>query len=320
MIPALNEERHLAQVVAAALEQDYPGIEKIVLSVGPSSDSTWDVAQALAQQHPQVIVVANDSGRTPDALNRALQEISSDIVVRCDAHALLPPDYVRIAVDTLSETGADNVGGIMDAQGETTFQRAVAWAMKSRFGVGASAFHVGGKPGPAETVYLGCFRKSALDRVQGYDPGMTRAQDWEMNFRIRATGGSVWFNPALKVTYRPRRTLRSLATQYKQYGEWRRKVMRMHPATTRSLSALRYLAPPVALLLNSVGFVVGLWAAVTNSPLVWSLVIPGTYVLAVMGVSASALATEQLRVVMRLPLVIATMHHSWGWGFLTSRR
>ena len=257
IIPALNEERHLREVVLAARSQKYAGRLEVVIAVGPSHDRTLEIAQALSQECENVHVVENPSGRTPDGLNAAIAVAQGDVVVRCDGHALLPNDYVATAVETLNRTGADNVGGVMDAQGETLFQRAVAWAMKSKFGVGSAAFHVGGVEGEAETVYLGCFRASALQRVGGYDTAMTRAQDWEMNHRIRATGGVVWFNPALKVTYRPRRNLGSLARQYLQYGQWRRRVMHMHPETVSRASALRYFAPPVTLLLAGGGLIIG---------------------------------------------------------------
>ena len=122
----------------------------------------------------------------------------------------------------------------MAAEGTTPFERAVAAAMTSVLGVGAARFHTGGEPGPADTVYLGVFRREWLDRVGGYDPQFVRAQDWEMNHRIRAAGGLVYFTPALRVRYRPRGTLKALARQYFEYGRWRRVVSRAHPGTVNA--------------------------------------------------------------------------------------
>lgn len=318
MIPVLNEERYLAQVVEAALNQDYSNLQQVILSVGPSVDRTEEIANELASQNKKVVVVKNSTGRTPDALNCAIAVVSSEIVVRCDGHALLPKNYVSVAVETLQRTGADNVGGIMQAEGETSFQKAVAWAMTSKLGVGAASFHVGGKQGEVETVYLGCFKKSALDRVGGYDSAMTRAQDWEMNFRIRKTGGKIWFNPDLKVTYRPRRSIKTLSQQYLQYGRWRRRVMRMHPETSRSASALRYFAPPMALLFFLGGFILGLIGLVTESVLVLGLIAPISYVVAVKIIGGFIARNVDLKTRFFIPIVLTTMHMSWGWGFLTS--
>jgi hypothetical protein len=190
--------------------------------------------------------------------------------------------------------------------------------MKSKFGVGSASFHVGGVEGEAETVYLGSFKASALARVGGYDPAMTRAQDWELNHRIRESGGRVWFNPALKVTYRPRRTVKALSSQYLQYGQWRRKVMSMHPETARRLSALRYFAPPSAVIGLIVGTVLGALGLLLHNWLALGFIAPVIYLAAIKLVSLNALRQVPFSVAVRIPIVLVTMHMSWGWGFLTS--
>lgn len=309
VMPILDEERHLADAVAMVLRQDWRGRLEVVLAVGPSSDRTDEVAEGLAARDPRVRLVRNPSGRTPDALNAAIGAARGEVVVRVDGHAEIPPHYVSTAVAVLAETGADNVGGTMDAQGTTPVERAVAAAMRSPLGVGSSKFHTGGGAGPADTVYLGVFRKSALERVGGYDPRFTRAQDWELNHRLRATGGTVWFTPELVVTYRPRSSLRALARQYRDYGRWRRVVARTHDGTLNP----RYLAPPA--------MVVGTGAA-TLAGLVWppALAVPAAYLLAVGAGGVAITRGEEPRVRMLAGPVLATMHWSWGWGFLTSPR
>jgi glycosyltransferase involved in cell wall biosynthesis len=254
IMPIRDEARHLRDAVTRVLAQDYPGALEVVLAVGPSRDDTQAVAEALARTDPRVRWVPNPSGATPAALNAALAGARHDVIARVDGHALLPDDYLRTAVATLDETGADNVGGIMAAEGESPFEQAVACAMTSWLGVGGARFHTGGEAGPVDTVYLGVFRRAALERVGGYDERFTRAQDWEMNFRIRETGGTVWFTPDLRVSYRPRSSLRALSRQYFQYGQWRRAVMRRHRGTVSA----RYLAPPAAVTLVLAGTALGL--------------------------------------------------------------
>jgi hypothetical protein len=320
IVPVLNEERHLADTVRSVFAQDYAGRLELVLALGPSTDGTDAVARALALVEPRIVLVGNSSGRTSVGLNAALSVARYPVIVRVDGHALIPPDYVRIAVETLSGTGADNVGGIMAASGESPFERAVAWAMTSRLGVGSAAFHVGGKAGPAETVYLGCFRRSALDRVGGYDEDFVRAQDWELNHRIRESGGMVWFTPELRVTYRPRSRPGKLARQYNQYGRWRREVMRTHPGTARRSSTLRYLAPPTLVIGLVVGMLVGL-VSVLGGPgwlaLGW-LAPVGYAALLTFGAISSVGVLGGAAI--RLPLVLLIMQVSWGLGFLQPTR
>jgi glycosyltransferase involved in cell wall biosynthesis len=313
VMPVVNEERHLRASVARVLDQDYAGRIDVVLAVGPSRDRTRDVAEELARADARVHVVDNPSGRTPSGLNCAIGAVDSDVVVRVDGHAIVPRDYVRVGVETLIRTGADNVGGIMAAEGETDTERAVATAMRSRFGVGDASFHIGGVEGPALTVYLGCFQRQALTRVGGYDESMVRAQDWELNLRIRETGGVVWFTPRMSVTYRPRSTLRALARQYYDYGRWRREVVRRHPETV----SLRYLAAPVTVAVLAVGIVVAVVGAVVGGGWVVAggLAPVAVYALGNLAASVSAGARDW-RTLVRLPGVFATMHGAWGVGFL----
>jgi GT2 family glycosyltransferase len=322
-MPVLNEADHLAAAVRAALSQHWPAGLEIVLAVGPSSDGTEAIAYELASADPRIVVVPNPSGRTPDALNAAIAASQYPVVVRVDAHSELPEGYIATAVETLARTGADNVGGIMWPVGRNAYESAVAVAMASPVGVGSASYHTGGAEGPCESVYLGAFRKSALERVGGYDPRFTRAQDWEMNHRIIATGGLVWFTPQMRVTYRPRRSLRALASQYFQYGQWRRVVMRQHVGTLARASALRYLTPPalvVALCASAIAGVIravhGPAAGGVGFALDAMIAIPAVYAIAI--IAAAAIVGRRLpgRALMWLPLVLATMHISWGAGFM----
>ncbi|MER6120310.1 glycosyltransferase family 2 protein [Streptomyces sp. A0642] len=310
IMPVLNEERHLRNSVRHILEQEYDGEMEVVIALGPSTDRTDEIAAELVAEDPRVHTVPNPTGRTPAALNAAIKASRHPVVVRVDGHGMLSPDYIATAVRLLEETGAQNVGGIMHAEGENAWEDAVAAAMTSKIGVGNAAFHTGGQAGPAETVYLGVFRREALEQAGGYNVEFIRAQDWELNFRIREAGGQIWFSPELRVQYRPRPSVRALAKQYKDYGRWRHVVARYHSGSIN----LRYLAPPTAVVAIAAGLVAG--AAVTP----WALVVPAGYVAAIVAGSLPAGKGLSLKARAQIPVALATMHMSWGYGFLTSPR
>ncbi|MEZ0065255.1 glycosyltransferase involved in cell wall biosynthesis [Streptacidiphilus sp. MAP12-20] len=314
IMPVLNESRHLRTAVERILEQEYAGDVEVVIALGPSTDNTDEIAAHLVEETAgtsrEVHTVPNPTGRTPAALNAAIKGSRFPIVVRVDGHGLLTPGYIATAVRLLEEKGAANVGGIMNAEGETEWEKAVAAAMTSKIGVGNAAFHTGGEAAPADTVYLGVFKREVLERQGGYNEEFIRAQDWELNYRIRQDGGLIWFTPDLKVTYRPRPSVRALAKQYKDYGRWRRVVTRYHRGSVN----LRYLAPPAALL----GCAVGLVAGVALTPAAFLL--PGGYAAAILLGSAKEGRGLSPAARAQLPLALATMHMSWGWGFLTSPR
>ncbi|MFF4954368.1 glycosyltransferase family 2 protein [Streptomyces chattanoogensis] len=310
IMPVLNEERHLRNSVRHILEQEYAGEMEVVIALGPSTDRTDEIAAELVKEDARVHTVPNPTGRTPAALNAAIKASRHPIVVRVDGHGMLSPGYITTAVRLLEETGAQNVGGIMHAEGENAWEDAVAAAMTSKIGVGNAAFHTGGEAGPAETVFLGVFRREALEQQGGYNEEFIRAQDWELNFRIREAGGQIWFSPELKVRYRPRPNLKALAKQYKDYGKWRHVVARYHAGSIN----LRYLAPPTAVCAIAAGLVVG--AAVTP----WGLIVPAGYLAAITAGSLPAGKGLSFKARAQIPLALATMHMSWGYGFLTSPR
>ena len=323
-MPVRNEERHLAEAVRHVLGQDYPGEFELVLAVGPSADRTEQIARDLAAAQPRLTVVPNPTGQIPAALNAAVRVARHAVIARMDGHALMPPGYLATAVAALTETGAADVGGVMAAVGVTTFQQAVAWAMTSRAGVGSAAFHTGGGAGLVDSVYLGIYHREAIERAGGWDEGMLRAEDWDLNYRIRAGGGRIWFTPDLRVTYRPRASVRTLAAQYFHYGRWRRVIVREHPET----ASFRYLAPPAAAALVTVGLLVGLaglaflaaGGPATAQWLTAGLAIPVIYLVGVTAVAAALARGVPAKVRARIPLVLAAMHMAWGAGFLTSPR
>jgi succinoglycan biosynthesis protein ExoA len=322
VMPVRNEERHLADSVAGVLEQEYPGGFELILAVGPSRDRTEQIARDLAAADSRITVVPNPSGQISSAMNAAVKAARHAIITRIDGHALLPAGYLRTAVRTLLETGAADVGGVMAAEGITPFEQAVAWAMTSPAGMGAAANHTGGQAGPADTVYLGVYRREAIEQVGGYDETMLIAEDWELNYRIRAAGHVIWFTPELRVTYRPRATLGALARQHFRYGRWRRVVARRYPETVNP----RYLAAPVVTAVNAAGLALGLAGLIGTGVqaagfvpyLGFALVVPAVYLAGVTGVAVLLARDLPPGARARVPLVLAAMHMSWGAGFLTS--
>jgi glycosyltransferase involved in cell wall biosynthesis len=308
ILPVLNEEPHLEESVSAILSQDYLGVFEVILALGPSRDRTDEIARALAAGDNRVKLVANPTGKTAAGLNLAIATSNSPIIVRVDGHAKIPNNYLSLAVEILRKTGAVNVGGVMAAEGVTNFEIAVARAMRSALGVGSSRFHTGGEAGEVDTVYLGAFRREAINAVGGFDERYTRAQDWELNHRLRKNGGKIYFDPRLQVTYRPRPNLRKLAKQYFQYGRWRRVVSRSHSGTIN----LRYLAPPFTLIATLTSLFLGL---LINPILYLPAAIYGFFLLI-----SSALIAKSVREFILLLAIIPTMHFAWGAGFITSTK
>ena len=302
-----NEAAHLRETLDSIFAQDYPGILEVTAADGGSEDGTRRLLEDRAEAEPRLRVLDNPDRSAAAGLNRALAAARGEVVVRCDGHCLLPRDYVSRAVEILEETGAANVGGRQEARGDSPLTGAAAIAFTSPFGMGPSRFRYGTRPGPADTVYLGVFRRSALEKAGGFDAELARNQDYELNIRLRQAGETVWFDPRLRVVYRPRRTLRALWKQFFDYGRGKRAVIRRHPRAV----AARQLAPP---LLTAGLLLSALWAALGGG---WRAgALPGLYVAFLVATTAVETARRRTWHGLLLPAVLATMHLAWGTGFL----
>lgn len=304
ILPVLNEADYLEDAIAPILSQEFLGEFEVILAIGPSKDQTMEIAKKISERDSRVVIVENPSGRTAAGLNLALAKSKYPIIVRVDGHSAIPKNYLATAVEVLNRTGAVNVGGLMAAEGRGLFERAVAAAMRSSLGVGPAKFHTGGSAGEVDTVYLGSFKRDALMAIGGFDEKFTRAQDWELNYRLRANGGKIYFDPRLAVTYRPRRSLKALAKQYFEYGRWRRAVSRTHSDTLN----LRYLTPPFTLIVSAISILASFFAPILITPFLVYLIF---IVLATLKLGKGL---EKLII----PLVLLTMQMSWAFGFITS--
>ena len=316
-MPVLNEATHVRAAVESLLVQDYQGPFEVTLALGPSIDGTTELVAEMAAVDSRIRVVANEVGSTPAGLNIAILASQYAVVIRVDAHSVLPPDYARVAVETLERTGAANVGGIMDARGISSFERAVARAYGTRIGLGGTPHHVGGAEGAADTVYLGCFRTESILNVGLFDEGVKRGQDWDLNRRLREAGGTVWFTPKLRVLYRPRPTLAQLARQMLSTGLWRGELARRYPAA----NGLRYFVPPAMVLAVALGLLLGLGGLVQGALgaapwLLLGLIVPAGYLLIVLGATLVVARPDGFRASVHFLVVLPCIHFCWGVGFV----
>ncbi|MGA1345187.1 MAG: glycosyltransferase family 2 protein [Ilumatobacteraceae bacterium] len=300
VMPVRNEGLHLRDAVAAVLAQEYPGEFDVWVAVAPSVDDTSAILDELVASDPRVHRVENPAGVTPAGLNAAIRASTGEVVVRVDGHVTLPEGYITRAVETMRRTGAVNVGGRQLAVGVSPFEVAVAAVMMSMVGSGGATYRTGSEEGPVDTVFLGVFDRAAGDAVGWFDESLIRNQDYELNVRLRAAGGVVFFDPTLEVLYRPRPSLRAVARQYREYGMFKARVMRMHGDSIR----LRQVVPPVMSLALLVSAVLGVW---------WRLawLVPAAY-LAAVGVLVRGLVGIRVRALVIAP----AMHLSWSWGLL----
>jgi succinoglycan biosynthesis protein ExoA len=304
VVPVLNEAVCLDEVLDRLSAQTFEGFEA-VFADGGSTDGTRERLRAAAAGDPRVRFVDNPRGLQSAGLNEALRVVRGRYVVRLDGHSFIDVDYLARVVEVLEATGADVVGGRMVPRPVPTRRgRAIALANRSAWGAGPARFHTGGAAGPVETVYLGSFRREALERVDGWAEDVGVNEDYELNHRVRATGGVVWFDPSLSVGYEPRSTLRSLVRQYRRYGRSKATVARRHPRSVRFRQGLPALGVPALVA----GALVAWWVPV-------ALVAGHVALLGALAVPAARRAQEPPSVGSLSVVAATAMHWSWSAGF-----
>ena len=271
--PMLNEADRVEGFVADLAAQDFEGDVEVMVADGGSTDDSVERLQAAAERRGLALtVLENPESWVSQGLNACIERARGDLLVRLDCHSRYPRDYLRRCV-LAAEEEADAlvVGGVIVAEGRTAMERAIACAMDSPFG-GIGFYRVyardAGLPrrlagmfglpwarnGQAsgrvdsDSATFGAFRPEAFSRVGLFDESLRRNQDDEFNLRVRLAGGRVVLDPAIRVHYTPRASLRGVFRQYYEYGLWKVPVMLKHGqlSSPRSFAPLIFVSSLVA--------------------------------------------------------------------------
>lgn len=304
VVPARNEEGFIAECLHSIVTQTYANLDIVVIDA-MSTDRTVEIVENIAVTDQRVRIVENVKRSTPDGLNVGLAAARGELLVRVDAHATVPPDYVERAVHHLSTGEWGGVGGRKDGIGLTPAGRAIAAAMASRFGVGGSTYHHGKELQPVEHIPFGAYPTDVAREIGGWDVRLPVNQDFEFDWRIRASGRRLLFDPAMRIDWICRQRVLDLWRQYVRYGRGKVRVAVMHPD---SLS-LRHLMPPLFVL-----WLIGVAILAPFRPLLGlGLVAPYLAFVAVGCIGAAR--GLGLRECLHLPGAFVAMHIGWGYGF-----
>lgn len=307
IVPIYNEEHYLARCLDSILANDYPKDHLEILMIdGMSNDRSREIVQEYAQRFPFIRLINNPKRIQSAALNIGIRESKGKIIIRMDAHTLYASDYIRRCVELLETTEAANVGGPLHAVGTGYIPNVIAIATTTPFGIGNAYFRYAREEMWVDTVFPGAWRKSTLEALGGFNEDWVVNEDYELNYRLRKAGGKILLSPEIKCWYYVRPSLKALARQYFRYGLWKVKTLVTYPDSLR----WRQLAPPALVLafLFSLGII----------PIKWMLGIsvPALYLVANLIASIWTASRRGWKYLPLLPFVFATIHLSWGTGFL----
>jgi succinoglycan biosynthesis protein ExoA len=316
LVAVRNEERFIRDTATAMRAQEFDGTVEFLFVDGRSDDGTRRILEQLASEDPRIRVLDNPKSILRAGLNVGLSHARGEYVVQMEGHTYYPPRYIAAAVDRLRRGDVEWVSGYQVPFGVDPWSRRVALALNSWLGTGGSRrWHLaagdgtdGREVGETELdtgVFCGAWRRSTLEAYGGWNEGWAVNGDAELAARILENGGKIVSLPGLSARYVPRSDLRSLARQYLRYGFYRVKTARRHPG---SMSPRQLLPPALALTL--------LAAIVAPQPVRAAAWLGLAVYLAVTIIAAARSGAERLADAAALPLVFATMHFCWGFGYL----
>jgi len=204
LIPTLNEKNYIVDCIRSVLNFDIPdGYEiEIIVADGMSKDNTRELITTNFADD-QVSIIDNEAVYQANGINKAIQLSKGDFIMRLDAHAIYPKDYLKRCLTLIIETGADNVGGaVLTLRGAENFTAKLVQSLTTHpFGVGDSTFRTGDYKGEVDTVPYGFFRRTIFNKVGLLNEKLIRAQDYEFNRRIKKDGGKIYIDTSIKIKY-----------------------------------------------------------------------------------------------------------------------
>jgi glycosyltransferase involved in cell wall biosynthesis len=310
LVPVLNEGRDIGEAVAAMALQELDGTVEFLFADGRSSDDTREQLERMARADGRIRVLDNPRRGTASGLNVCLAAARGSYVARMDGHALYPPRYLQDGVERLRRGGVAWVAGPQAPEPRGRIGAAVAAALGTRLGRGASRRWSSAQQGEEYEldtgVFCGVWRREDLLAHGGWDEGWPRNQDSELAARFLASGQRIVCVPSMAARYIPRDSLRALWRQYRDYGRYRAKTARRHPTSLRRSAVL----PPL-LVLDAAGALLapGLARRGARAAL-------GAYLAALLAASIEAARRSGARSGVLVPVVLATMHTAHGVGFI----
>jgi glycosyltransferase involved in cell wall biosynthesis len=315
VVPCRNEERCIWKALASLRASDYSEDRFEILVVdGRSDDRTAELVAEFAALHSGVRLLDNPKKYVAAGMNVGIRNARGDVIMKADAHALYPGDFIRKCVEHLIEYDVDNVGGVcaMVPIDESTLSRAIAAVLMNPLAAG-NAPHVCPQeqtPHLADTAAFGCYRRQVFDRIGFYNEEIVRGSDMDLNVRLRKAGGKILLVPDIVLQYYPRPAFWEFVVRQFYVGYWVIFAAKFGgvPTRPRHLVPLTCLTAYIGLL--ALGFALPrlFWAA---------LALAAAYAAIVIGMSSwVAFVHRDPKLLIYLPALFAVRHWIYATGSL----
>ncbi|MDE6275157.1 MAG: glycosyltransferase family 2 protein [Clostridia bacterium] len=319
---ALNEEQNIGRLFDNILAQDYDHSKiEVVLVDSGSTDSTKIMMQEFAEKtdgYYGIKVLDNVGKIQPSGWNVAIKNSVGELIIRVDAHAIIPDNFVRENVECIA-SGESVCGGrrINIIEGENFGKKVLLMAENSMFGSGVATYRSSDKKQYVKTVAHACYKREVFDNVGLFNEKLLRSEDNELHYRIRKHGYNICMSDRISSEYQTRATLKGMLKQKWGNGKWIGITsMRLTP----KIFSLYHFVP---LLFVMAAILCAVLFGISFVPVIpWWLCLPfvagvGLYfIIDVLLTLKSCKDYKEWRAVFVLPFIFPLLHFAYGLGTL----
>ena len=179
---AYNEHRYLPELLDDLMQQTYnKKLIEVILVDGESTDDTWQIMLDFRDKHKDefrdVKTLKNTKRVQPAGWNMVIKKSTTDVLLRIDAHARLPKDFIEKNMDRIN-SGECVCGGprenIIDE--DTPWKQMLLMAEQSMFGSGFASYRQETvEKKDVKSLFHGAYRKEVLEKVGLFNEGLCRA-------------------------------------------------------------------------------------------------------------------------------------------------
>ncbi len=311
-VVAYNEEKTLPKLLEDLFAQDYPhqNIEVLLID-SMSTDGTLGIMKEFAEgsDFSHIKLLENKGKTLPYGCNVMLENYTGDAIVRLDAHASVPADFISKNVAVL-ESGEFVSGGrrpnIIDDN--TNWKSTLLTAEQSMFGSGVASYRNSDSKRYVSSVFHGMYKREVYDAVGLYNINLARTEDNDMSYRITQAGYKICYDPNIVSYQHTRNNLKSMLRQKYLNGYWIGKTLGVNP---QCFSLFHFV--PLCFVL---GIILTSILAFFGMPLL-ALIMWAAYALLVFGISALEIIKNRfIATNLLLPALFLLLHLSYGVGTL----
>lgn len=223
-VVAYNEEEVIQLLLEDIKRQTYLHQNiQVVLVDGNSGDNTKKLMENFSENNDffDVKIIDNPKRKQASGWNKAIINADGEVLIRVDAHASIPPNFIQKNIDVL-EAGESISGGkrpniLVDS---TDWKKTLLMAESSMFGSSFAPYRKSNEKRYVNSMFHAAYRIEVFESVGLFNEKLGRTEDNELHYRMRKAGYKFCYSPEIISYQHVRSTFSKMIKQKYSNGYW----------------------------------------------------------------------------------------------------